>query len=284
VGNTKHREWAIRAIGSVLAIATLTAPAAFAQNAVTSSPESMKEHASVRDEALRQFYSGRYDLAIEATSSADHTAGLWVYDVRTSAIHFQLRRAMGDGEDRERLYKQCGSCDALVAAFMREFTDGRAAARTRLAAHPTDQEALFFLGRIDLNYVWLKLGSLGQRTGWNEYWEARRSLDAVLKADPTHARARIARAWIDYIVDTRMTRGFRWILGGGNRKRALATIRELAGATTIDKWDRVEAAFALWEIEQREKNMPAAVAAAHQLTREFPDNQDLLKFLAKNPG
>jgi len=62
---------------------------------------------------------------------------------------------------------------------------------------------LFFLGKLDLNYVWLQLGPLRRKTGWDEYWEARRSLDAVLKANPRHVRARVARAWIDYIVDTR---------------------------------------------------------------------------------
>jgi hypothetical protein len=30
-------------------------------------------------------------------------------------------------------------------------------------------------------------------------------------------RARVARAWIDYIVDTRMPLGTRWLLGGGNK-------------------------------------------------------------------
>lgn len=234
-------------------------------------------------EALHQFYSGRYEpsaaLALVVRESAPDN--LETYDVRTSALHFQLRRAMGDGEDRERLFKACAECPAIVASFVEDFGRGRAAARAQLDARPDDQHALFFLGKLDLNYVWMRLGTLGQRTGWNEYWEARRSIDAVLKANPQHARARIARAWIDYIVDTKMTRGFRWILGGGNRKRALATVREVA-ATATARYEKAEAGFALWDMEQRERNLKAAVIAAQQLVRDFPENQDLAKFLTKN--
>lgn len=235
------------------------------------------------EDALHRFYSGRYVESAELALAARQMAAgdLATYDLRTSALHFQLRRAMGDGEDRERLFRQCGACPAIVKAFMDDFTEGRAAARAAVAARPNDPYALFYLGRIDLNYVWLKLATLGQRAGWNEYWEARHSLDSVLKVAPDHARARIARAWIDYIVDTRMTRGFRWILGGGNRKRALATVREVA-ATATDKYERAEAAFALWDLEQRERNTAAAVVVAQQLALEFPENQDLTKFLSRN--
>ncbi|MCC7008549.1 MAG: hypothetical protein IT184_07005 [Acidobacteria bacterium] len=235
------------------------------------------------EHGLHLFYSGRYEPSAEVALSV-RTAdpeNLATYDLRTSALHFQLRRAMGDGEDRERLYKQCSSCAAIVANFMEDFAAGRAAARAQVAADPADQDALYYLGKLDLNYVWMRLGTLGQRTGWNEYWEARRSLDAVLKANPRHPRARIARAWIDYIVDTKMTRGFRWILGGGNRKRALATVREVA-ASDVSRFDRAEAGFALWDMEQRERNLPAAVMAAQQLAREFPENQELVRFLEKN--
>ena len=151
-------------------------------------------------------------------------------------------------------------------------------ARARLAASPADDEALFYLGKIDLNYVWLQLGPLGRKTGWDEYWEARKSLDAVLKHDPTHVRARIARAWIDYIVDTRMPRGTRWILGGGDRKGALRTM-QAAADTDADFFVHVEALFALWELQVRERQLPAAMAIARRLAVDFPDNRDLAKFI-----
>jgi hypothetical protein len=48
----------------------------------------------------------------------------------------------------------------------------------------------------------------------------------VLKRNPQHVRARLARAWIDDIVDARMPTGARWLLGGGSKKRALLAVRE----------------------------------------------------------
>ncbi len=52
-------------------------------------------------------------------------------------------------------------------------------------------------------------GRSAEKTGWDEYWEARRSLDFVVRRQPQHVRALVARAWIDYIVDTRMPWGTR---------------------------------------------------------------------------
>jgi hypothetical protein len=166
-----------------------------------------------------------------------------------------------------------------MAAFLDETARGQALARRRLAADPGDEVALFFLGKLDLNYVWLQLGTLGRKTGWNEYWEARRSLDAVLKANPQHVRARVARAWIDYIVDTRMPRGTRWMLGGGSRKRALVALREAAN-TEAELYIRAEAEFSLWDIQVRERDFSEATQIAEKLLRDFPGNRDLLAFLA----
>jgi hypothetical protein len=97
--------------------------------------------------------------------------------------------------------------------------------------------------------------------------------------NPTHVRARVARAWIDYIVDTRLAWGFRWMLGGGNKKRALTTVREAARGSG-DRFARAEAGFGLWEMEIRERNIPEAVAIARILAQDFPENQELAKFLA----
>jgi hypothetical protein len=173
------------------------------------------------DDAQHLFYSGQYEAAssIALALRESDPQNLATFELRTSALLFQLKRAMGDAEDKDRAFKQCLPCPDLKAAFLEETANGRAMARGRLQTNPKDEVALFFLGKIDLNYIWLQLGTLGNRTGWNEYWEARKSLDAVLRANPAHVRAQVARAWIDYIVDTRMTRGFRWILGGGNKKR-----------------------------------------------------------------
>jgi hypothetical protein len=142
---------------------------------------------------------------------------------------------------------------------------------------------LFLLGKIDLNYVWLQLGTRGRKTGWDEYWAARTSLDQVLERNPGHLRARVARAWIDYIVGTKLPRGTRWLLGGGNKKRGLRAVREAASAEG-EFFERAEATFALWDMQVRERDLAEAVATARQLARDFPDNRELTRFLNAHQG
>jgi hypothetical protein len=231
-------------------------------------------------DAHRAFFNARYEdaaalaLAIE-TGAPDSLAAS---ELRSSALLFQIKGAIGGLADREKAFAQCGPCAGLLASFMIETARGQTIARARLAAAPGDDEALFFLGKLDLNYVWLQLGPLGRKKGWDEYWEARRSLDAVLKRSPGLVRARIARAWIDYIVDTRMPRGTRWVLGGGDRKRALVSMQEAADAAA-PFFVHVEALFALWDLQVREHRLPEATAIARTLARDFPENPELLRFL-----
>jgi hypothetical protein len=101
----------------------------------------------------------------------------------------------------------------------------------------------------------------------------------VLEQNPHNVRARVARAWIDYIVDTQMRRGTRWVLGGGNRERGLLAVREAADADG-DLFVRAEARFALWDMQVREGNITGAVHTARDLARGFPDNEELRAFLA----
>jgi hypothetical protein len=103
----------------------------------------------------------------------------------------------------------------------------------------------------------------------------------VLKRNPQHIRARVARAWIDYIVDTKMPRGTRWLLGGGNKKRGFRVVRE-AASTEAEFFIRAEARFALWDMQVRERNVREAVHVARDLFRDFPDNQELSRFLAQH--
>ena len=110
------------------------------------------------------------------------------------------------------------------------------------------------------------------------YWEARRSLDAVLRHNPQHIRARIARAWIDYIVNTKMPWGTRWLLGGGDRKQALVDVRA-AASMDVDFFMHAEAEFALWDMCVREHNLTEATEVARRLAHDFPDNQEIAAFL-----
>jgi hypothetical protein len=236
-------------------------------------------------DAQRAFFNARYqaaaDLALALQSlDADDLAA---YELRTSALHFQLRDALGDHADKGKAFKQCVTCPDLLKAFLSDTARGQAVARERLRIEPSDADALFFLGKLNLVYVWLHLETLGRRTGWNEYWEARRSLDAVLKDNPHHNRARVARAWIDYIVDAKMTRGTRWLLGGGSKKRAFIGARAAASAES-EFFVRVEAEFALWEMLVRERQVTEATTIARKLARDFPDNRKLVKFLETTPS
>src|SRR5438034_3407601 len=242
---------------------------------------SASSHGRLSD-AQRSFFNAQYETAAALTLAlrlAD-PEDLAAIELRSSALLFQLKAALGDPPDKEKAFKQCVECADLMTAFLSDTRRGQALARTRLQELPGDESMLFFLGKLDLNYVWLQLGPLGRKTGWDEYWEARRSLDAVLAQNPTHVRARVARAWIDYIVDTKMPWGTRWVLGGGSRKRALLSMRA-AASTEADFFTHAEANFALWDLHVRERNLAAAVAVARALARDFPENRELLKFLEK---
>jgi tetratricopeptide (TPR) repeat protein len=229
--------------------------------------------------AQQAFYNARYEdaaahaLSMRATTPED-LAG---YELRTTALLFQIKRLIGDDRKRHNL-NACLACPELIADFLRDTKTSQALARGRLRSDPRDEAALYFLGKINLNYVWLHLGPLGRKAGWSEYWEARRSLDSVLQQNPNHVRGRVARAWVDYIVGTRMPRGTKWLVGGGNRQRALSTLREVA-SISADFYSSAEARFALWEMLTREQDFTAAIGVARELMRDFPSNQELAKFV-----
>jgi hypothetical protein len=230
------------------------------------------------------FYNGRYAQAAAATADLCTAAvdALRACELRSSALLFQIRRAVGDAPDKDKAFKLCTECDDLFTTFVAEIRRAQSVARAHLKTNPGDEPALFFLGKLDLNYVWLQLGTLGRKTGLEEYREARRSLDAVLKRNPDHVRAKVARAWIDYIVDTKMPFGTKWLLGGGNKKKGLQSVREAADVDA-DVFIRAEAVFALWDMQVREKNFSGAVVSARRLTADFPDNADVRKFLDAHP-
>jgi hypothetical protein len=240
-------------------------------------------------DAYRLFYNAHYEeaaaLAMDLRSTG--TQDLENDEVRTSALLFQLRGLLngqdareGDKSDKDGALKRCVKCADVLAAFTTDLHHGQALARSVLKTKPDDEYALFFLGKLDLNYVWLQLGLLGHKTGWDEYWEARKSLDALLKLNPAHVRARVSRGWIDYIVNTRMPWGTRWLLGGGNKKRGIAVVRE-AATMEADFFTRAEAEFALWDLHVRERDFPRATELAQKLAIRFPDNQEVARYLAK---
>jgi hypothetical protein len=237
-------------------------------------------------DAQRLFYNAHYqeaaDLALKLRETGVHD--LANDEVRTTALLFVLRGLLKgqdahNGEDKAAALKACTKCPDVLALFAADLKHGQELARSVLKANPKDETALFYLGKLDLNYVWLQLGLLGKKTGWDEYWEARKSLDALLKINPAHVRGRVARGWIDFIVNTRMPWGTRWVLGGGNKKKGLATVREAAAMPT-DEFSHAEAEFALWDMLLRDKNVPAATEVARRLAQAFPENSEVAAFLA----
>lgn len=240
-------------------------------------------HSSTLEDAQRSFYNGDYTRAAKLTQMlcAARTDDLDACELRTASLLFQIKKALGETGERDKTtaWKRCTLCPALMSAFMADTARGQALARARLNTHPDHEDTLFFLGKLDLNYVWLQTGTLGRKTGLDEYWEGRRALDRVLRLNPEHVRARVARAWVDYIVGTTVPRGVRWLLGGGNKKRGLLVVAEVVETGGGSFFDQAEAMFALWDMQVREREVPGAVATARLLTREFPENRELRRFL-----
>ena len=236
------------------------------------------------ENAQRLFYNGDYEQTAVLTSGAcEEVRGLALCELRTSALLFGIKKVIGQrgNIDRAAAWRGCTNCPQLMAAFVADTARGQTVARAAVRANQDDIASRFLLAKLGLNYVWLQLGVLGRKTGWSEYWEARRSVDSVLAVDPSHLRARVARAWIDYIVDTRLPFGARWLLGGGNKKRGLLVMRQAATANG-DFYARTEAAFALWEVQIRERQLAEAVVTARRLACAFPDNEELRRFLQKH--
>jgi tetratricopeptide (TPR) repeat protein len=244
-------------------------------------------------QAQDAFYRGRYeDAATLALKLRTHDPeSLASYELRTSARLFQLKRVLGaeegagrkGGSNKDDALRECAPCTGWLAELREDLRVGQALARSTLKTTPDDITALFFLGKLDLTYLWLELGVLDRRTGWSEFREAKRSLSAVLEHDPEHVRALVAGAWVDYIVGTSLPHGTRWLLGGGSRTRGLQDLRK-AAAMDADFFVRTEALFGLWDMEQREANIDEAIAVAHRLARDFPDNEEIAKFLTKHEG
>jgi len=269
-------------VTSLKAIVLVLLLGALPQSAPQPPPSSMPSPPTLLA-SQRHFYNGHYEeaVAIATRLTVDDPNDLAASELLTSILHFQIKRVLGDATDKEKALKQCASCDEILKTFLAETKRAQAVARARLKSHPGEDATEFLLGKIDLNYVWLQLATLGRRTGWGEYREARKSVEAVLKRTPNHLRAQVAHAWIEYIVDSRVPFGFKWVLGGGDKKKAFAVMQK-AAASASDPLDKTEATFGLWEMLIQEKKPKEAAVIARTLLVDFPENKELLKFVAAN--
>lgn len=265
--------------GFALVLLVLAAAGARAQQAVAGQPADNRS--PTLEAAQHHFYSSRYTVAADQALQRINATptDLAAFELRTSALHFQIRRAMGNGKDRKAAFAACSTCPALLEVFLAEIKRGKEAAKARLVEAPADEQAMYYLSKINFSYVWLQLSTLGKRTGWDEYWEARRHVETVLKGHPSHLRARVAQAWMEYIVGSRVPWGTRWLMGGGNKDRGVRAMRNAAAAPG-DVYSEVEADFALWEMLVREGKRAEALPMAKDLLAKFPDNEDLAKFLS----
>jgi tetratricopeptide (TPR) repeat protein len=263
-------------------IAILLAAAVLAAPAVRARADSS---AAALEAAQRLFYTSRFSAAADRALQliTESPTDLAAFELRTSALHFQIRRASGSGKDRKAAMAACKVCPAVLEVFLAEFRRGRAAARQRLAEAPDDEQAMYYLAKMDTSYLFLQLSTLGKRTGWDEYWEAKRLLEKVLTKNPNHVRAQVARAWMDYIVGTRVPWGTRWVMGGGSRERGLRAMRAMAEAPG-DFYTEVEADFALWEMLVREGKRDEALPVARELLGRFPENEELARFVSGSPS
>ena len=118
--------------------------------------------------AQHHFYSGRYDdaIALAGTLRESDADALAAFELRTSALHFKIKRLLGDASNKGKAFKACAPCADLQAEFLKDTAAGKALAESRLKQTPDDQNVRYYLGKLDLNYIWLQLATLGKRTGW----------------------------------------------------------------------------------------------------------------------
>src|ERR1044071_4102359 len=78
--------------------------------------------AATIDEAQRLFYTALFQesaAAAKAITDAE-PENLAAWEVRTSALHFQLRRLLGEPKDRKAAMATCVECRALLATFLED--------------------------------------------------------------------------------------------------------------------------------------------------------------------
>src|SRR5256885_2924765 len=114
-------------------------------------------------DAQMLFYNAHYQQAAALMlelrkSDPDNLAN---DEMRTTALLFQLKALLeGSSEkeaDKAKALARCAECPDLIAAFVADTRHGQALARAVLREKAGDETALFFLGKLDLNYVWLQL-------------------------------------------------------------------------------------------------------------------------------
>ena len=134
-----------------------------------------------------------------------------------------------------------------------------------------DDDTLFFLGKLDLNYVWLQLGPLQQEDRLGRVLGKRGSRSTPCSRAIRATSGRASPAPGSTTSSTPRCRGGRArVLGSGNQKKALTNVRE-GGAV----WTRISSRmrkpeFALWDITGAGARHVNATDTARQLAQRLP--------------
>ena len=107
-----------RSLRGPVAVAALTLLLAWPAHAQMASHPG----AQTLDEAQHLFYSGRYESSA-AIALALHQAdpsNLAAFELRTSALHFQIKRAMGPLTDKDDREKALAKCRGLNSGSVRQ--------------------------------------------------------------------------------------------------------------------------------------------------------------------
>jgi len=78
--------------------------------------------AATVDEAYRLFYASRFEesAAAAAELTTANPGDLVAWEIRTSALHFQLKRLVGEGKDKKGAFARCADCPKLLATFIED--------------------------------------------------------------------------------------------------------------------------------------------------------------------
>ena len=78
-------------------------------------------------DAQKLFYNGRYRAAAVLTLAlrSSDPEDLASYELRTSALLFELKYALGEQADKEKAFERCLECPDLIAAFLSDTARGQ---------------------------------------------------------------------------------------------------------------------------------------------------------------
>ena len=174
----------------------------------------------------------------------------------------------------------CKACPPLLEVFSAaEFKRGREAARQKLAEAPNDEEAMYYLAKIDTSYLFLQLSTVGSAPGGDAVLGSETAAREGAGEEPeSPACAGGSRLDGRHVVGTRVPWGTRWCHGPcdfGLRDMCAKPPPE-TGDFYSERGGRLRA---VGDVDAR-RQADQAVPVARELLARFPDNEELSKFIS----